>query len=170
MVPGEENCKIYSYWDCRINPAGPSSWKDANSCGIIEFSSIVVQGLHMHPSGAFVDTCRLIKMHCVENLSKLKANANTFLNFRSPIFAFGQNRDTDASRSPDSWQQLQDLSICHILLPLTFNTQIMFFHRKLNIIIRITHLDVASTLSDASKRRYRFWNAARILKNMNYGC
>lgn len=81
-----------------MSPAGPSS-NEANSCGIIEFSSIVVHGRHMQPSGAFVDT---------------------FRNFLSPVRAFGQKRDTEASRSPDSWQQLHERSICHILLPLTW--------------------------------------------------
>lgn len=66
----------------------------------------------------------------------------TFLNFLSPTFALGQKRETIASLSPDSWQhmQLNDielkikylifnvslthlLSICHILLPLTYGTQ-----------------------------------------------
>lgn len=43
----------------------------------------------------------------------------TFRNFRSPGLAFGQNRETVASRSPDSWQHIHDRSICHILLPET---------------------------------------------------
>lgn len=48
----------------------------------------------------------------------------TFMNFRSPGFALGQNRDTEASRSPDSWQHIQDLSICQILLPDTYNKRL----------------------------------------------
>lgn len=43
----------------------------------------------------------------------------TLRNFRSPGLAFGQNSETAASRSPDSWQHIHDRSICQILLPET---------------------------------------------------
>lgn len=75
---------------------GPSSEYPAISCGIIPVSSIEVHGLHIHSSGALV---------------------RTFLNFCSPGLAFGQNNDTAASRSPDSWQHIHERSICQILLP-----------------------------------------------------
>lgn len=70
----------------------------AISCGTIALSSTPVHGLHMHSNGALVVT---------------------FRNFLSPGLAFGQNNDTDASLSPLSWQHMQDLSICQILLPET---------------------------------------------------
>lgn len=45
----------------------------------------------------------------------------TLRNFLSPGFALGQNNETAASRSPDSWQHIHDRSICQILLPDTLN-------------------------------------------------
>jgi len=61
-------------------------------------SSMEVHGRHMHSNGALV---------------------RTFLNLRSPGFTLGQNSETAASRSPDSWQHMQERSICQILLPET---------------------------------------------------
>ncbi|KAG5666329.1 hypothetical protein PVAND_014364 [Polypedilum vanderplanki] len=39
----------------RVLKTGPSS-NDANSCGIIAFSSILVHGRHIQPNGALVET------------------------------------------------------------------------------------------------------------------
>lgn len=44
----------------------------------------------------------------------------TFRMCGSPIFARGHTRVTDASLSPDSWQHMQDLSVCQILFPDTY--------------------------------------------------
>lgn len=57
---------------------------------------MLVHGRHIQLKGAFVVT---------------------LMNFRSPGFAFGQNSETEASLSPDSWQHMQERSICQILLP-----------------------------------------------------
>ena len=57
-----------------------------------------------------------------KNFYYKKKSMATFLNLFSSLLAFVQNKTTVASRSPDSWQQLQERSICHILLPDTFNT------------------------------------------------
>lgn len=70
--------------------------KLAISCAKTVPSSTSVHGRHMQSIGARV---------------------RTFFSLGSPGRALGQLRVMAASRSPDSWQHMHDLSVCHSLLP-----------------------------------------------------
>lgn len=94
----------------------------------------------------------------------------TFLNFRSPFFALGQNKETDASRSPLSWQHMHDLSICQILLPETLKYVSVQLGDSKNFEIQDSCLQIAYTTSNAGEARNRLGDTARILQDVNHWC
>ena len=60
----------------------------------------------------------------------------TFRSLGDPGGALGQERVTVASRSPDSWQHMQERSICHILDPDTYQHKVYYLEYKSFLINR----------------------------------
>lgn len=94
----------------------------------------------------------------------------TLRNLRSPGFAFGQNSETAASLSPDSWQHIHDRSICQILLPDTYEKYYRYICiRLLYLFSPHIYLQIAGATANASETWYWLGNTARVLKHMNNG-
>lgn len=86
---------------------------------IFKWRKYLIIAIHDLQCSSVVVVVVIIFQHeCRSHTSKCP-NKLTFLNLRSPALAFGQNRETFASRSPLSWQHMHERSICQILEPET---------------------------------------------------
>ena len=94
-----------------------------NSCGWIAFSSIAVHGRHMQSTGARVTICKHGgRKRFPGEIKKSPRLVSWLITFRNLGTCFGQKRPVVASRSPVSWQHIQERSTCQNLEPETWDT------------------------------------------------